>query len=427
MAKVNASHAASVKAEKPKKKKKLSKPAPLLPSWLFPVDNNEPAEQRSGEEAALEYLENQLGRALIPEAPPSHLLELIENFLTSNGFASTARLLSLECTARERKGFWPSKDEEESRGSHDLLEIYKAWDLETCSDPHLKWCVMPEEIEDGSPSNSDTTATSGSDSSSSDTDSDSHSVSSSSGKKSRNESPLKNSLLRSKKRTTKTSLSSSSSSSSSSSGDSDGKAVQDEPTSVEDSDASSGVSTSESSESESESSDSGSVDSEEEVPVPKQKLDGVAITNAKPLSSVLKIEGRLTKGRKGSDSSSTLKATSPLYQSTNKQSSSSFSSEASLGPGSTEALANPPTSQPSVLRKRKPDTAAEPTSEPTPKKLKKESKGRFQRIPSDTKIDPRMTSNAYVPYDYAERAHQDLITTKGKGFTKEKNKKKRGS
>jgi len=32
-----------------------------------------------------------------------------------------------------------------------------------------------------------------------------------------------------------------------------------------------------------------------------------------------------------------------------------------------------------------------------------------------------------VPYDYAEQAHRDLIVTKGKGFTKEKNKKKRGS
>ncbi|KAI5810467.1 SRP40, C-terminal domain-containing protein [Pyronema omphalodes] len=28
---------------------------------------------------------------------------------------------------------------------------------------------------------------------------------------------------------------------------------------------------------------------------------------------------------------------------------------------------------------------------------------------------------------YAARAHADLIVTKGKGFTKEKNKKKRGS
>ena len=38
-----------------------------------------------------------------------------------------------------------------------------------------------------------------------------------------------------------------------------------------------------------------------------------------------------------------------------------------------------------------------------------------------------MASNAYRSYDYADRAHQDLSVTKGKGFTKEKNKKKRGS
>ncbi|KAI9758852.1 MAG: hypothetical protein M4579_002798 [Chaenotheca gracillima] len=51
----------------------------------------------------------------------------------------------------------------------------------------------------------------------------------------------------------------------------------------------------------------------------------------------------------------------------------------------------------------------------------------FSRIPEGIQIDRRLASNAYVPYDYAERAHQDLIVTKGKGFTKEKNKKKRGS
>jgi hypothetical protein len=36
-------------------------------------------------------------------------------------------------------------------------------------------------------------------------------------------------------------------------------------------------------------------------------------------------------------------------------------------------------------------------------------------------------SNDYVPYAYAERAWKDLSVTRGKGFTKEKNKKKRGS
>jgi hypothetical protein len=51
----------------------------------------------------------------------------------------------------------------------------------------------------------------------------------------------------------------------------------------------------------------------------------------------------------------------------------------------------------------------------------------FSRVPPDTKVDPKLASNAYVPYDYAEKAHQDLSVTKGKGFTKEKNKKKRGA
>lgn len=50
----------------------------------------------------------------------------------------------------------------------------------------------------------------------------------------------------------------------------------------------------------------------------------------------------------------------------------------------------------------------------------------FSRIPKDQKVDPRFASNDYVPYDYANRAYQDLSVTRGKGFTKEKNKKKRG-
>ena len=52
---------------------------------------------------------------------------------------------------------------------------------------------------------------------------------------------------------------------------------------------------------------------------------------------------------------------------------------------------------------------------------------RFQRIKADVEVRPELSSNAYVSYDYADRAHAKLIVTKGKGFTKEKNKGKRGS
>jgi len=69
-----------------------------------------------------------------------------------------------------------------------------------------------------------------------------------------------------------------------------------------------------------------------------------------------------------------------------------------------------------------------PPLPPTPvAQLPRKTNTPFSRIPKDTKVDPRLASNAYIPYDYAQKAHEDLIVTKGKGFTKEKNKKKRGS
>lgn len=58
---------------------------------------------------------------------------------------------------------------------------------------------------------------------------------------------------------------------------------------------------------------------------------------------------------------------------------------------------------------------------------KKPRNAPFQRIPSDTKVDPKLASNAYRSHDYGDRAHNDLSVTRGKGFQKEKNKKKRGS
>ncbi|KAF2765188.1 hypothetical protein EJ03DRAFT_331229 [Teratosphaeria nubilosa] len=67
-----------------------------------------------------------------------------------------------------------------------------------------------------------------------------------------------------------------------------------------------------------------------------------------------------------------------------------------------------------------------PATKENVKAMKKENVP-FSRIPKDTHVDPKFASNAYVPYDYAQKAHEDLIVTKGKGFTKEKNKKKRGS
>ncbi|WFC98837.1 jun-like transcription factor [Malassezia yamatoensis] len=58
---------------------------------------------------------------------------------------------------------------------------------------------------------------------------------------------------------------------------------------------------------------------------------------------------------------------------------------------------------------------------------------RFQRVKSDraTILDERLRDMSYAAKsgagDYGARANADLIVTRGKAFTKEKNKKKRGS
>ena len=122
-----------------------------------------------------------------------------------------------------------------------------------------------------------------------------------------------------------------------------------------------------------------------------------------------------------SDSSVTLQASSaqkPSAAETNLSFTSSSDSSTSAHQPATTTITTTATS-----------TKRKHSSSPTPKapKFTKKLNTPFQRVPQDTPVDPKMASNAYRSYDYADRAHQDLSVTKGKGFTKEKNKKKRGS
>jgi hypothetical protein len=77
-------------------------------------------------------------------------------------------------------------------------------------------------------------------------------------------------------------------------------------------------------------------------------------------------------------------------------------------------------------------TTFEDASERTPRStapLKKHTGARptpLAQLSAHATAD-RHISNAYQSYEYAERAYNDLSVTRGKGFTKEKNKKKRGS
>lgn len=167
----------------------------------------------------------------------------------------------------------------------------------------------------------------------------------------------------------------------------------------------------EASSSSSSSSDSRSSESESELDFSKP-----------PKPTVTKTTKVVTKPTQvSSDSSVTLQASSvqkPSAVNTSLSSTSSSDSSTSAGQQDTTTVT---TTVPTTKRKR--------SSSPTPKvsNFTKKRNTPFQRVPQDTLVDPKMASNAYRSYDYADRAHQDLSVTKGKGFTKEKNKKKRGS
>ena len=132
---------------------------------------------------------------------------------------------------------------------------------------------------------------------------------------------------------------------------------------------------------------------------------------------------------KSTDSSATLEIASedkPVTSNTSTSSSSSSSpssSEAGFEPSMTKAK-----TEASAAPKRKSSHSPSSTGQKIePKNAAKKQSTPFQRVPKDTQVDPKLASNAYISYDYADRAHKDLSVTRGKDFTKEKNKKKRGS
>ncbi|KAM0794731.1 SRP40, C-terminal domain-containing protein [Usnea florida] len=126
-----------------------------------------------------------------------------------------------------------------------------------------------------------------------------------------------------------------------------------------------------------------------------------------------------------SDSSATLQATPVQKPSVAKTAlPSTFSSDSSI-PADPKTAATTTVITTTTTSKRK--RSSSPSPKPAAAKFSKKQNTPFQRVPRDTRVDPKMASNAYRSYDYADRAHQDLSVTKGKGFTKEKNKKKRGS
>ena len=413
------------------------------PSWLFasaPTDTKSTEldeHQQHERTSVLEHLKTEVARSPTTDEPPAGLLELIGSFLTSHGFTSTGRLFTLERSARQAVYHWSVATTQypSSTGTLDLVEIYKQ---------HFSGQTTEQELEDASSGSTDSFSTSSeeeesdeseekeeeeikkslsktdssaqvggakpSNSTEASTSTDSNSESESESESESGSESVSGSSgsgrdhkLEGKKATKKISSdaaseasisSASTNAGSNSDEDDDQKGVNQE----------SSKSSSVSSSSESESSESSSDDSEEESASLESKQSGVSVPGKQSFTG--KPEIKKTNGRKGSDSSTTLIATSPPKG----------------------LKVEPPTpSLGNALGKRKFAPMIESNAETTAKKTKTGSNAPFQRIPSNTVIDPRLSSNAYMPYNYADRAHRDLIVTKGKGFTKEKNKKKRGS
>jgi hypothetical protein len=457
------------------KKKKKNPPNRPQPAWLFPPDEENPVlnpkvksskdEKAATDDrlAAIKFLQHKVSKTPVKTAPPSELLQLVAAFLDSYGFESSGRLFTQERNQKRKLEAW--KDDVGTKklpkGMPDLVQIYKDWkadwrgasDEETSSDESESGAS--EEQKTKSDRKSTDESSSGEDSGS-DTES------------SEDEKPKSK---KDQNTTTKSARKAKSMSPSSSSSESES---DDASTSKAKADATNSESESDSAESsQSDNSDTGSSDSEAESKKTANKI--TSSVSEKPSQATL------VSVKEGSDSSVTLKGNSPPKQfspavaSSSSSSSSGSSSSAESESDSDSASESDSNSaskstpqQPSQLpktasttskqsKKRKAPSSSSSSSSSSsasedeneekakeksppssstsdannvsqhPSKKAKISNAPFQRIPSDTKVDPRLASNKYVPYDYAERAHQDLIVTKGKGFTKEKNKKKRGS
>ncbi|KAI5273530.1 hypothetical protein E4T47_03296 [Aureobasidium subglaciale] len=367
--------------------------------------------------------------------PSPELLALVNDFLASNGFEKAAKAVQKQA---EAKGLTLPKDTKTT-----LIALF---------DARPKEAATPATADDSSD------ASESSDSSDSDSESESEkkapkkdaskkrkvtppsSSSSDSSDSSEDEKPAAKKTKAVKKADTSSDSSSASSSSESEdSSDSSDSSDSDSSDSGSDSDSSSSSSSSSDSDS-SSSSDSDSSDSDS---------DSESESEKKKPAKVAKVEKPTKKEKADKQDKKDTKDKKPTAEA--KSSSSSAASSVTLADapapvdtimvpassaiGQAEGTAAPSNDAEEHMhpsRKRKlgygeaEQQVAVPATEANIKRAKKENVP-FSRIPKDQWVDPRLASNAFVPYDYAQKAHESLIVTKGKAFTKAKNKGKRGS
>jgi hypothetical protein len=367
-----------------------------------------------------------------PAPKVNDVLNQVADFLSAVGFKKTLKAIEKEAKG---DGFeidtkaW--KQTVEAGSAPALTQLWHEW--------QAKKGAKAEVDDDSSSASSDSESSSSSESSSEDSDSDSDSDNEAmvidvkaevagSDSSSESEAEVKPKAKTNSKRKRSPTPASSSASSSEESSDSDSssdeappakkRVVEKKASSGSSSESSSESSSSESSSESESSSDESSSESEAEAPAPKKKDSKKEKKEPKeePKAKEVKKEKKEKKDSSKSEdvsasSSATLGRPSPdaveIIETTSED------STAGMHPSRLAML-------PAALKPKVTAVAV------TVDKNGKKQNVPFSRIAADQYVDPRLASNAYVPYDYAEKAHRDLIVTKGKGFTKEKNKKKRG-
>ncbi|TKX20589.1 SRP40 C-terminal domain-containing protein [Elsinoe australis] len=358
------------------------------------------------------------------ETPLVSLLHLTSVFLSGNGFSKTAAQLQKEA---QKRGL-SLNDPKPETTLPTLDSVFTYWQSQ-----------HPTNEDEGSESDDESSSASSSSESDSDSDSDSESedvkmedvkptkaelVTKAPKASVKTDEPVKAKGIKRKRDDSSSSDSSSSESSSDSSSESDGDSGSDSdssaakpkktvsvkkaaavplPESGSDSDSSS--SESESAASISSKSESSSSESEEE------ETSSDSDSDSEPEIIEVKTSTKKIPQEASSTSSATLEG-SPVH----------VKKEESDSPVPIIKQEEPDDGDIHPSRKRQLDSFNDNAA----KRLKKTNEP-FSRIPKDQYVDPKLASNKYVAYDYANRAHEKLIVTKGKGFTKEKNKGKRGS
>ena len=432
--------------EQSQKKKKKNAPDRPQPTWLFPPDEDNPvlnpkaktpeeiAQQKVDRAKALDYIKRRVHGAPDRPAPPAQLLTLIGIFLTDFGFSSTSRLFTNERKARqELKGWEDAIGKPTETGIPKLEQVYRDW--------YNEWQIT----------HADDTSSSGSGSASSDSEEEVTTKSKKTTKKSgatkiKSEDPVNSDIsmddvdgTSNKGATKEASVSSSSSSSDSDADDEEESKPKTKSKSGKKSSKSTAKPTAKvlinnlkrKAREASADSSSGSVSTKDEQPArtKKAKTNGSVRPEANPASG---------------------KKSNIFDVGSSPDASSSGSSKEDNHEGShlANGVALPQTSNPRLSHTQAPEAQAEEdesadlsssdggvsplkvTAQPSETVKDKEPKGAKPTPLAELSArasDGSYISNKYVPNAYADRAYQDLSVTRGKGFTKEKNKKKKKS